>query len=46
MSGKGIVYFNDGSRAMGDYCNDKPVGKYVRLYPNGSIKYREFDNKK
>ena len=29
--GKGIMYWNDDDRMMGDYLNDKPIGKHVML---------------
>ena len=36
--GKGIYYYNDGNRSMGDYLNDKPIGKHAKLTKNGEVK--------
>ena len=33
--GKGIYYYNNGDRQMGDYYNDNPIGKHVTLTKNG-----------
>ena len=33
--GKGIYYYNDGDREMGDYYNDEPIGKHALLTKNG-----------
>ena len=38
MEGKGILYFNNGDRMMGDYYNGKPIGKHVLLTKNGEVK--------
>ena len=35
--GKGILYYNNGNRKMGDYCNDKPIGKHVILHVQGEV---------
>ena len=35
---KGIKYFINGDRRMGDYLNDKPIGIHVRLTLNGIVK--------
>ena len=37
MEGKGIFYYNNGNREMGDYLNDKRKGKHVTLTINGQI---------
>ena len=37
MEGKGIFYFNNGNREMGDYLNDKKVGKHAKLHANGNV---------
>ena len=29
--------FIKGGKSMGDYVNDKPIGKHVFLQPNGSV---------
>ena len=36
--GKGIFYFSNGDREMGDYLNDKKVGKHLIQYSNGTFK--------
>ena len=38
LSAKGIKYFNNGDRRMGDYLNDNPMGKHVILKINGEVK--------
>ena len=35
---KWIYYFNNGDREMGDYLNDKPIGKHAVLTKNGEVK--------
>ena len=35
--GKGIMYYHNGDRMMGDYYNDKPIGKHVTLKINGEV---------
>ena len=35
--GKGIYYFNNGDREMGDYLNDNKIGKHVKLLYNGIV---------
>ena len=42
FEGKGIFYFNNGDRMMGDYYNNKPVGKHVRLTKNGDVKIENY----
>ena len=37
MERKGIYYFNDGDRIMGDYLNDKEIGMHVILTKNGEV---------
>ena len=32
------MYYNDGNREMGDYYNDKEIGKHVMLTRNGEVK--------
>ena len=41
--GKGIFYFHDGDRMMGDYHRDKPVGKHVILQKNGNVLTKIFN---
>ena len=36
--GKGIFYYNNGDRSMGDYYNDNPKGKHALLTKDGEIK--------
>ena len=38
------MYYNDGSREMGDYLNGKKIGKHVKLYKNGEIESNDFNN--
>ena len=35
--GKGIMYWNDGDREMGDYLNGKEIGKHILFKVNGEI---------
>ena len=39
---KGICYYNNGNREMGDWKDDKKVGKHVILSENGEIKTEEY----
>ena len=34
---KGIYYFYNGDRRMGDYYDDKKIGKHVTLTSNGNV---------
>ena len=34
------MYYNDGDRSIGDYYNDKPIGKHVTLTRNGIVKVK------
>ena len=36
--GKGIYYYNNGDRMMGDYFDDNQIGKHVMLTKNRAIK--------
>ena len=38
IEGKGIYYFHNGDRMMGDYYNGNPIGKHVTLTRNGEVK--------
>ena len=40
--GKGIFYFNNGDRRMGDYKNDKETVKHIRLTKNGEVKTESY----
>ena len=40
--GKGIMYYHNGDRSMGDYYNDYPTGKHVMLTRNGEVKTNNF----
>ena len=31
------MYYKSGSRKMGNYLNDKEIGKHVILYDNGEV---------
>ena len=37
MKTKGIIYFKNNDRQMGDFQNGKPVGKHAKLHFNGEI---------
>ena len=36
--GKGIMYYANGDREMGDFMNDFPVGMHVKYCIDGKIK--------
>ena len=36
--GKGVFYYNNGDREMGDFMNDAPVGMHVKYCIEGKIK--------
>ena len=42
MEGKGIYYYNNGDREMGDYYNGNPIGKHVMLTRNGEVKINNY----
>ena len=42
MEGKGIKYYNNGDRRMGDYSDDKPIGKHVTLIKNGEVETKNY----
>ena len=42
MEGKGIIYYNNGDREMGDYWNDKLIGIQVMLTKNGEVKTKYY----
>ena len=42
MEGKGITYFNNGVRIMGDFLNYKRIGKHVALTINGEVIVKNF----
>ena len=42
MEGKGIYYFKNGDREMGDWKDDKDIGKHVKLCKNGEIKTKNY----
>ena len=35
--GKGIMYYNNGDRIMGNFSNNKPIGKHVMLTKDGEV---------
>ena len=39
---KRIYYFANGDRRMGDYLNDNPIGKHVRLTRNWEVKIENY----
>ena len=42
MEGKGIFYYNNGDREMGDYYNNKKMGKHVMLTKIGEVKINDY----
>ena len=40
--GKGIYYYNDVDRRIGDYYNDKEIGKHDTLTKSGDIKIENY----
>ena len=38
--GKGIIYYSTGDRKMGNYKDDKPIGKHIRINENWKTKSR------
>ena len=38
--GKGIYYYTDGNREMGNYLKGRQVGKHVTLHSNGDVTSR------
>ena len=42
IEGKGIYYYHNGDRSMGDYYNGKLIGKHVRLTKDGEIKIENY----
>ena len=42
FEGKGIYYYNNGDREMGDYSNGKQIGKHVTLTKNGKVKTNNY----
>ena len=42
MEGKGIIYYNNGDRKMGDYYNGMAKGKFVILSNNGEVKINNY----
>ena len=36
------MFYNDGDRRIGNYSNDKPIGKHSLLKNNGEIKIINF----
>ena len=37
MEGKGIYYYNNGDREMGDYLNNNRIGRHAKLHANGEL---------
>ena len=42
MEGKGVFYYNNGDREMGDYLNGKQVGIHVKLNFNGKVTQQKY----
>ena len=40
--GKGVIYWNNGDREMGDYSNDNQIGKHVMLTKDGEVKEKYY----
>ena len=38
MEGKGLIYYSNGDREMGDYLNSEKIGKHITLTNNGEVK--------
>ena len=37
--GKGVYYYNNGDREMGDYYKGSRIGKHAMITKNGEVKY-------
>ena len=42
MEGKGIYYYNNGDREMGDYLNDDKIGIHAKLNINGVVIQQQY----
>ena len=42
MEGKGIYYYNNGDREMGNYLQGKKIGKHVTLKANGDFETKNY----
>ena len=40
--GKGIYYYNNGDREIGDYLNDKKIGKHTIIHHNGKVSSKSY----
>ena len=40
--GKAIYYSANGDRIMGDYYNDKPIGKHIKLTKDGLVQEQNY----
>jgi hypothetical protein len=36
------MYYNNGSRKMGDYSINNPIGKHVILHNNGTVEFKNY----
>ena len=36
--GRGVLYYKNGDKKMGEYKNDKPIGNHVMISKNGKTK--------
>ena len=36
------MYYHNGDREMGDYYNDYPIGKHVKLTRNGEVEINNY----
>ena len=37
------MYYNNGDREMGDFYNDNPIGKHVKLTKDGKIEVENYN---
>ena len=42
MNGKGVYYYSDGIREMGDFLNGHEIGIHLTLHPNGKYSINSF----
>ena len=42
MEGKGIYYYNNGDRRMGDWKDGKEIGNHIILSKNGEVNTKNY----
>ena len=42
MNGRGVYYYAEGNREMGDFINGKEIGVHLTLHPNGKYSVNDF----